>query len=299
MNIYNPGNKSTVYSPMWLTEKLELPRDRATINAWCRSFFALDPDVNRIISQHAILPLKYFKVKNTDNSAVDSFFDTMNSMLGFPSILESIVTEYLVLGEVFIYAPMDPTTGIWSKLMIQNPDYIHVKRSIINNEDITEISLRPDENLRRLINSKDSEDIEQISNLTSKILDSVRNGQNIELDNFNISHLSRRVSAYEIRGTSVLNPLFRILKNENRTPEDKDTIKSTLGDINSANGIMKDVMYQRYVQLFQILESWINKKIYAPVAKVNGFYEYKNGEKEIIFPRVQFDTVQLHKDLKA
>ena len=32
-----------VYSPLWLNSNLNLPRDRATINAWCRSFFALNP----------------------------------------------------------------------------------------------------------------------------------------------------------------------------------------------------------------------------------------------------------------
>src|ERR1700727_1178063 len=42
-----PGHSDTsiqapeIYSPLWLTSNMNLPRDRATINAWCRSFFAL------------------------------------------------------------------------------------------------------------------------------------------------------------------------------------------------------------------------------------------------------------------
>ena len=46
-----------VYSPLWLTSNLNLPRDRATINAWCRSFFALNPFVHNAINLHSTYPI--------------------------------------------------------------------------------------------------------------------------------------------------------------------------------------------------------------------------------------------------
>lgn len=32
----------SIYSPLWNDSNLSLPRDKATINAWCRNFFALN-----------------------------------------------------------------------------------------------------------------------------------------------------------------------------------------------------------------------------------------------------------------
>ena len=65
--------------------------------------------------------------------------------------------EYWLLGEVFIYAELDQTKAMWSRLLIQNPDYIIVKQTVNANEPL--IMLRPDDNLRRIIYSTKPADI--------------------------------------------------------------------------------------------------------------------------------------------
>ena len=60
---YRGGNGDSVkqtpevYSPLWLNSNINLPRDRATINAWCRSFYALNPFVQMqlICTVHILL----------------------------------------------------------------------------------------------------------------------------------------------------------------------------------------------------------------------------------------------------
>jgi hypothetical protein len=52
-----------VYSPLWLDSNLSLPRDRATINAWCRSFFALNPFVQNAINLHSTYPISKLNIK--------------------------------------------------------------------------------------------------------------------------------------------------------------------------------------------------------------------------------------------
>ena len=53
-----------VYSPLWLNSNLNLPRDRATINAWCRSFFALNPFVHNAINLHSTYPISKLSISN-------------------------------------------------------------------------------------------------------------------------------------------------------------------------------------------------------------------------------------------
>ncbi len=300
MNIHNPGNKSAVYSPVWLASNLELPKDRATINAWCRSFYALDPDVHRIINQHATLMMKYLHIGSSSNDDVDLFFAKMNNSLNLKTKLEMIVIEYLIMGEAFIYTPLDESEGVWADLMIQNPDYILVKRTTTSSDN--EISLRPDENIRRMVHSSDPEDKFKVSKLNSKIIDDIKQNKNISLNNFNVTHLARKVSPYEIRGTSVLNSLFRVLQKVERTPEDTAILKSSLWDIEnvgSGNHIVKDVIVQRYLHMFEVLSGWLENKIFQPISKINSFYEIKGAKKELMYPKVTFDTAQLIRDIKA
>jgi hypothetical protein len=197
-----------VYSPLWLNSNLNLPRDRATINAWCRSFFALNPFVHNAICLHSTYPISKLSIK-CPNKDIEKFFNDMIEEIDLMNICVQIAQEYWLLGEAFIYAELDEGRGRWNRLMIQNPDYMIVKRSVVANEPV--IMLRPDENLKKIIFSNRPTDVEQRKQLNNHIIDSVKRGQNIPLDNFHVSHLARRISPYEIRGTGLPVCIFRQL----------------------------------------------------------------------------------------
>jgi len=197
-----------VYSPLWLNSNLNLPRDRATINAWCRTFFALNPIVQNAITLHSTYPIAKLNIKCKDPQK-EKFYAQMAEELQLMNICSQIAQEFWTLGECFVFAEYDERTAKWSRLLIQNPDYITVQRSTLAGEPI--ISLRPDENLRRMVNSNRPADIQQRRQLSKEIVDHVRKGENIPLNNFNISHLARRISPYEIRGTGLIVNSFRQL----------------------------------------------------------------------------------------
>jgi hypothetical protein len=197
-----------VYSPLWLSSNLNLPRDRATINAWCRAFFALNPFVHNAISLHSTYPISKLSIKCA-NKEVEKFFNDMIEETDLMNICVQIAQEYWLLGEAFVYGELDQSKGKWSRFLLQNPDYMVVKRTVIANEPI--IMLRPDENLKRIVFSNKPSDIEQRKQLNQHIIDSVRRGENIPLNNFHVSHLSRKISPYEIRGTGLPVCIFRQL----------------------------------------------------------------------------------------
>lgn len=197
-----------VYSPLWLTSNLSLPRDRATVNAWSRAFFALNPVVQNAVSLHSTYPISKLNIK-CHNKEVEKFFNEMIEELDLMNICVQIAQEYWLLGEAFVYAELDQSKGKWSRLVIQNPDYMVVKPTVMANEPT--IMMRPDDHLRRIITSNKPTDIEQRKQLNSYIVDAVKRNQNIVLDNFNISFLSRKISPYEIRGTGLPVSVFRSL----------------------------------------------------------------------------------------
>src|SRR5258708_3924651 len=209
---FRGGNGDTVkqtpevYSPLWLNSNLNLPRDRATINAWCRSFYALEPFVQNAINLHSTYPISRLNIK-CPNKKVEKFFNDMIEEIDLMNVCVQVAQEFWLLGEAFVYAELDERNAKWSRLIIQNPDYIVVKRSAIASEPL--IMLRPDENLRRIVFSNKPSDIEQKRQLNDTIIEHVKRGENIPLDNFNASHLARRIRPYEVRGTGLPVCCFR------------------------------------------------------------------------------------------
>lgn len=196
------------YSPLWLMSNMSLPRDKATINAWARSFFALNPYVHNAINLHSTYPISKLNIK-CSNKEIEKFFQDMCEELDLINICVQIAQEYWLLGEAFPYAELDESTGKWSRIVLQNPDYISVKRTVLENEPL--IMLKPDDNLKRIVTSNKSSDIEQRKQLNPYIVDCVRKGQNIPLDNFYVSMIARKIAPYELRGTGLVVPIFKSL----------------------------------------------------------------------------------------
>lgn len=364
-----------VYSPLWLNSNLNLPRDRATINAWCRSFYALEPFVQNAINLHSTYPISKLNIKCA-NKKVEKFFNDMIEEIDLMNICVQVAQEFWLLGEAFVYAELDERNAKWARLIIQNPDYIVVKRSVIASEPL--IMLRPDENLRRIVFSNKPSDIEQKRQLNETIIDHIKRGENIPLDNFYVSHLARRISPYEVRGTglpvccfrqlmlfdklreskfaqsdNMINPLtlvkigsadykptfadleswrnvfeeaqydkdFKIFTHEGVTVERvgynqgiydisgditqllKETYMGLMvpqvlmdggGDVTYANGgISLDVLRQRYMQFRNMMTAWLRKKIFLPIAKINEFYDYEEGEKKLVIPDIDWNHMSL------
>jgi hypothetical protein len=197
-----------VYSPLFTMANLNLPRDRITVNAWCRNFFQLHPIVRNAITLHATYPISKLNLKCHDKKVL-SFFEDMAEEMGLMESMGDMSLEYWKLGEVFPYAELDENSGKWAKIVIQNPDYIHVKKTVLSGNPI--ISLKPDAVLQRLVMSSNPADVQLRKQIPEKIIYHVRKGEDIPLDNFNVSHLKMLSSPYDVRGTSIVVSVFKDL----------------------------------------------------------------------------------------
>lgn len=363
-----------VYSPLWLNSNLNLPRDRPTINAWSRSFFALNPIVHNAITLHSTYPIAKLNIKSK-NPKVEKFFSQMIEEIDLMNMAVLAAQEFWILGEAFIYAELDESKGKWSRLMILNPDYVNVQRSVIAAEPI--ISLRPDENLRRVVNGNQPSDIQQRKQLDPSIVEHVLRNENIPLNNFYVHHMARRISPYEIRGTGLIVSCFRALMLWDKLRESKyaqadnmvnpltlvkignqefrpspidlehwrnvfeeaqydkdfkifthdavtvDRVGYSQGIYDTSNDVQQlikeiyiglmvpsvimdgsdttyatgsvalDVLRQRYMQFRQMMTGWLKRKIFAPISQINDFYEYVDGEKQLIVPEVDWNHMSL------
>lgn len=195
------------FSPFYEESNLMLPRDRREVNAWSRHYYSTDPWVGNAIDLHSTYPLSAFGVKSSDPT-ITKFFNQMLDRLNFSSIIYDIGKEFNIIGEVFPYAELDLNIGEWSKIIIQNPDYIEVKSNVLTT---SMISLIPDDELKRLVTSTNPDDVVLRGQIDPEVLAYVYAGKNIPLSQRYVSHLARKNSPYDVRGTSILTRVFKDL----------------------------------------------------------------------------------------
>jgi len=365
-----------MYTPLLMTSNTQLPRDRLTMNAWVRAIFALNPIVNNACSLHSTYPISKLNIK-CENKKVENFIGEMCYDMELHNACVQIAQEFFVIGECFPFLQMDENSFKWNSIIIQNPDYIYVKRTPIAGEP--QISLRPDSELRRIVTGTDPESIKLRKSIPPHILEFVKSGKNIPLDNFYVSHLARKISPYDTRGTSLIAPILKAVMLWDKLREckyaqadnminpltlvklggsadaeykpspadleywrqlmeevqyDKDAkiiapgsvsiekigsqnvidinpdlqqlmkemyiglmvpqVIMEAGDITYANGgLSLDVLRQRYMQFQNMLAKWIRTKIFQPICELNDFWDYKDGEKKLIIPDVEWNHMAM------
>jgi hypothetical protein len=207
-----------VYSPLFQIANLQLPRDRITMNAWNRNFYDTHPLVHNCINLHATYPINKINIKCKEQK-VERFFSDWAEEIGLISFLQNIALEFWKMGEVFPYLELDANRGIWSNIYIQNPDYIHVKTSVMGGDPV--ISMRPDAALQRLVQSNNPADMQLRNQIDPEIIHHVRKGNNIPLDNFHVSHLMMKSAPYDIHGTSPIVSIYKDLMLYDKLRESK------------------------------------------------------------------------------
>lgn len=378
----SPGSSShtermspEVYSPLFQLSNLNLPRDRVTMNAWNRIYYDTHPLVRNAINLHASFPISKINI-SCENKKVQQFFMDMSERIDLYSVVYGAALEFWKLGEAFPYAELDESTGSWKRVSIMNPDYVHVKKSVIGNQTV--ISLRPDSSIQRVVNSSSPSDIALRKFIPKHIIDCVKTGKNIPLDAFNISHLKLLSSPYDIRGTSIIvscykdlmmydklreskfaqadgmiNPLtfvklggndyrpsqadlesFRMILEE--AQYDKDFKLVTHNDVSiervgygggvmdisndithitenlyaglmcpkalidqegatyASSSVGLEVLRQRYDIFRNMMKKWLERRIFAPICEIQDFFQYKNGEKRLLVPTVDFNHMNLY-----
>lgn len=212
LHISGTGNSThlmpNLYSPLFLTANLQLPRDRITANAWNRAFYQTNPIVRNAINLHATYPISKLNVKCKDK-AIERKYLEMAQRVDLFSVVQKISLEYWMLGEVFPYAAYDHEKNMWSRVYCHNPDYVVVRKNPATGENT--IALRPDPKLQHIVQSTDPAHKKYRDQLDPALLDAVAKNQYIPLDNFNISHIKNESHDYDAHGTSIIVSVWKDL----------------------------------------------------------------------------------------
>lgn len=87
-----------LYSPLFLTQNLQLPRDIITGNAWNRAYYETNPIVRNAINLHATYPISKMNIKCEDKK-IEQFFKDMMEKIDLETIVQFAALEFWKLGE--------------------------------------------------------------------------------------------------------------------------------------------------------------------------------------------------------
>ena len=197
------------YSPQYLDSSLNLPRDQRTQNAWNRNYFVTNPIVRSAITLHASYTTGKFKLVCKDKKILQ-FFEDMLHKMNFQNTLLEMGIEYFKLGEIFPYAELDEEHGVWDYVIVHNPDFIRVPPPNPLSKDPM-VTLVPDEALKKIVTSNSPIDMALRQHIPDDVLLHIQRGEDIPLDNFNVSHIKMLSSPYDTRGVSMITSCYRDL----------------------------------------------------------------------------------------
>jgi hypothetical protein len=220
-NIYrNPARR--FYDPQINTTSIYLPQTLKQKNRWNRWFFNHDEMIGTVLELHAELPYSRFEML-IDDPYIRRQYEECVDITNFFSMLPLIDLEYQKVGEVIIHTPWNEKKGMWESIVIHNPDFIEIKYNPFADQE-SSIELIPDNELKGLIHSTKPEEQQLKKRLPKDIVKRVLNGKNIILDPSEVTHIARRSSPYDIRGTSMIERVYRLLMYEDKLREAQITI---------------------------------------------------------------------------
>jgi len=216
----NPSRR--FYDPEITTTAIYLPRTLKQINRWCRWFYDHDELVGAVLDVHAELPYSKAEIV-VDDPHINTHIQECIEKTGFFSKLPAIDLEFMKIGEIFIHTPWNSKTGMWEDIIVHNPDFIEVRFTPFADQESV-IELIPDDELKSLVHSTKPEDQRLKGRLPQDVFRRVLTGKNITLDPDEVTHIARRSNPYDVRGTSIISRIFRLLMYEDKLREAQITI---------------------------------------------------------------------------
>lgn len=206
------------YHPLFSSpDRLQLPVQLAQLNQYWRLYYNVDPIIGGVIDMHGDMPWSDAHLSmitaGDESKEILEAYEAMMTETELLSWLPRLTREYYIVGEVFPYLFWDEDEGLWHHITLHNPDYIEVVDSPLIDDDPI-LTLRPSQEMRRILQSSDPRYVRLRQKLPSDILQLLAGGKNLPLDNLHASHIARRAFPYDIRGTSIVGRMFRILMYE-------------------------------------------------------------------------------------
>lgn len=205
-----------------------LPYTFKVLNRWIRYYDRFEPWIGNAIDMHAEVPLSRFTLTGINDAIIQREYEEVVDEISLYQHLLEITREYWLLGEVFPFAHWNEGWLAFDQLAVLNPDYVSINASPMVHGQMVQFEMEPDDATIAIVKSNEPRDLEIRDLLDPVVLEAVESGTNIPLDPFNVSHIARKASPYDLRGTSIILRCLKDLLYEDKLREAQMAIADRL-----------------------------------------------------------------------
>ncbi len=188
-------------------------RDRKELNFRLRYYYEFQPLVNNAINLHSSFPVSDFVLVCGD-SKIQQYYNDFKDDIALIQLLIDILKDYWLLGESFTHGRWDDIAKTWTNFIMFPPENIVVKGVHVIDNPI--LYLEVNEGLRKLVTSQDAIDKALVKLIDPSIVGKIETGANIPLERWCTTHMARKTSRYDLRGTSIVKSILKDLMYEDK-----------------------------------------------------------------------------------
>jgi hypothetical protein len=210
------GPGAQVYAPLYHDllyndiAQYQTPKAKNAHNRLMRQIYNFDGIAGPAIDLYAEITWSDFDLSGVEDRSILHIYEDALNNLQLPSYLPKFTANWLVIGRLCVHFLFDGTKGIWTDLILHDDDDIQVTPVPLLNEDPL-VDLVPSVSLRKFVIENDARAQQYISKLPPNLIEKIKQGQKIPLDNSNTIYLPRKMMSNDFLGTSMYSRIIGLL----------------------------------------------------------------------------------------
>lgn len=178
-------------------------KDASSIDKMYRIIYLRDSIAGPTVDLMSRLPWSNFVLTGiSDEKMLQTYQDSCDALNIVP-MLPSITTEYLMLGKMVASLLFDESSGIWKSMIPHDPDMLRIEPRPVLGFD-PKVDLKSSPAMQKFIRSQDPRDLAAKGIIPPGFLSQLSSTGYIPLEPDNTIYLARRVTPYDMCGTSYL-----------------------------------------------------------------------------------------------
>lgn len=184
-----------------------LPKNPILLNKLFRIVHRFDSIAGPAVDLISIMPFSDVTLVGVNDPEILKVYEQTVAELHVETLLPEIAAEFLVIGRVIGSLLFDSKRGIWTDIVLQDPDYCEITNIPLRGHD-PKIDMKVSDDFKKFLYSKDPRDEDAKKDIPKNFLEQLERYEIIPLDPVSTLYLPRRTYPSDFIGSSIY---YRIL----------------------------------------------------------------------------------------
>lgn len=208
----------SIWAPDLQLSSMVLPQTVIEKNRYRRFYFAHDPIVGTAIDLHTRYPLSQFRLRCDDDvdGEVSEAYQEIAEEIDLLRLLTNIGSEYWVCGEAVPFGNWNEDRRSWDSFVLINPDYIQIQSNPFSDKDVFISIANWNKQLKKIVSNGPNDPstgklLRHMLATARDVVECIKTGKPYYLSPSAVSHVARKTSYFDTRGTSIIDRVFKFL----------------------------------------------------------------------------------------